>query len=152
MGLQISNVSMNPDLLETELVASTFYWHTGTDNHSILILLHFLHCSEKGPHFRDHVLIGSLFTLWVPIGSLFIFRVPIFSVLAQIRQKKPKLVSSPARVTSVKSAQVTQLETPGPIDQRTGPGPIKKWKVELSMGPFLLCQMWMKVHDIHVMW
>ena len=37
-----------------------------------------------------------------------------------------ELLSSPARVTSVKSAQVTQLETPGPIDQRTGPGPIKK--------------------------
>ena len=37
-----------------------------------------LHCSEKGPYFRDQVPIGTFLTFWVPIGSLFIFQGPYF--------------------------------------------------------------------------
>ena len=37
-----------------------------------------LHCSPKGPYFRDRVPVGTLLTFWVPIGSLFIFQGPYF--------------------------------------------------------------------------
>ena len=37
-----------------------------------------VHCSEKGPYFRDRVPIGTFLTFWVLIGSLFIFQGPYF--------------------------------------------------------------------------
>ena len=37
-----------------------------------------LHCSPKGPYFRDRVPIGTFLTFWIPIGSLFIFKGPYF--------------------------------------------------------------------------
>ena len=37
-----------------------------------------LHCSPKGPYFRDRVPIGTFSTFGVPIGSLFIFQGPYF--------------------------------------------------------------------------
>ena len=37
-----------------------------------------LHCSPKGPYFRDRVPIGTFLTFWVLIGSLFIFQGPYF--------------------------------------------------------------------------
>ena len=41
-------------------------------------LANIMHCSQKGPYFRDRVPIGTLLTFWVPIGSLFIFQGPYF--------------------------------------------------------------------------
>ena len=46
-----------------------------------------MHCSPKGPYFRDRVLIGTFLTFWVPIGSLFIFQGPYFQYFGYIHAK-----------------------------------------------------------------
>ena len=43
-----------------------------------------MHCSPKGPYFRDRVPIGTFFTF---LGPYLYFRVPIFSVLAKFTQR-----------------------------------------------------------------
>ena len=46
-----------------------------------------MHCSEKGPYFRDRVPIGIFLTFWVLIGSLFIFQGLYFQCFGSIHAK-----------------------------------------------------------------
>lgn len=45
--------------------------------HNMVISL-VTHCDQKGPYFRDWVLIGTFLEFWVPFGSLFSFQGPYF--------------------------------------------------------------------------
>ena len=47
----------------------------------------FLHCHQKGPYYRDRVLIRTFLAFWVPIGSLFIFQGPYFQCFGFIHAK-----------------------------------------------------------------
>ena len=46
-----------------------------------------LHCHQKGPYYRDWVLIRTFLAFWVPIGSLFIFQGPYFQCFGFIHAK-----------------------------------------------------------------
>ena len=45
------------------------------------------HCYQKGPYYRDRVLIRTFLAFWVPIGSLFIFQGPYFQCFGFIHAK-----------------------------------------------------------------
>ena len=48
-------------------------WKVGVEQDLAIFLVFYIdiHCSQKGPYFRDRVPIGTFLTFWVPIGSLF---------------------------------------------------------------------------------
>ena len=45
------------------------------------------HWYQKGPYYRDRVLIRTFLAFWVPIGSLFIFQGPYFQCFGLIHAK-----------------------------------------------------------------
>ena len=74
-----------------------------------------------------------LIQIWSPSGAICIATLPWIALLSL--SASIELVSSSARVTSVKSAKgvgVTHLETPGPIDRTPGiPGSDKNTQIQI---------------------